>query len=727
MHGSVIIAGVAILALVALVATWTSMVLLPAPGSDLTGQEALKRFSSCEELETFLEDKSDSYGNMLTGLPMAGARMDTMEALGAPTMAAGAGADKIQSEDYSTTNVQVEGVDEADIIKSDGKYLYILSGGKIVIVDAYPAENASILSETNISGIPSEIFINGDRLVVFTQGGWNNYWIAKDNSYSGPVSSVLVYDVTDRSDPVLKRNLTLEGNYYDSRMIGDYVYTISTKHVSSWTEPGIPRITDAVAGQAEESKPACNCSEVYYFDVPDSSYQFTTVTSLNIMDDNSVEQSKVFLMGYSQNIFVSQNNIYITYQKRVDYNDMFFRAVNEIIIPNLPIGESSKVSSVMSSNLTEWEKQREISKILEGFIGGMDPEQGAQFMKDFQAKVDEFFIKISKEMEQSVIHRVSISNGNIEYAAGGAVPGRILNQFSMDEYNGYFRVATTTGNLWFRGTRSETMNHVYVLDANMNTVGRLENMAKGESIYSVRFLGDRAYMVTFERIDPLFVIDLSVPTNPNVLGELKIPGYSDYLHPYDENHIIGLGMDTEENRWGGISTSGVKISLFDVSDVANPKEVSNYVIGGRGSYSIATHEHKAFLFDKDKELLVIPARTYDGVSNEKDYWNRYWHGAYVFQINLEEGISLRGRIAHQVDSNETESWYDYQHDVKRSMYMDDVLYTLSNAMVKMNSLINLEEINSVDLPAQDQWVRPYPIPMMEEPIGIGIEDIEVLI
>jgi len=694
MTGSVVATGLVILVVIAVVAIGLGTLLL-YPGDGLTGQEILKKFSSCQEMESFLEENS-GYQYGVEGLAQIGTvptgvrEMTLGEGFAVPKAAAAEG----HSEDYSTTNIQVAGVDEADIVKSDGKYLYVVSGNKISIVDAYPAEEAEVVYEMNITGTPSELFINNDRLVIFTSGGW--YWKG-----GGSASSILVYDVSDRADPVLKRNITLEGNYHDSRMIGDYVYVVSMKYVHSWSEPGIPRIASAGV-----EKSVCRCADVYYFDVPDSSYQFTTITSLNVKDDGVPEQSKVFLMGYSQNLYVSPNNIYITYQKRVDYRVLWKRMVDEVLLPNVPLNIASQITTVMNSGFSEWEKQQEIGKILMNYTESLGPEQGAIFMQNLQGKTEEFYLKISKEMENSVVHRVSISNGNIEYAAGGAFPGRVLNQFSMDENQGFFRVASTTTGIGMGriGGEVKSLNHIYVLDSSLNIVGRLEDLAEGERIYSARFLGDRVYLVTFERIDPLFVIDLSNPTNPSVLGELKIPGYSDYLHPYDENHIIGLGMETEENQWGGISTAGVKLSLFDVSDVTNPKEVSKYVIGGRGSYSYALYEHKAFLFNRAKELLVIPARVHEG--GGEHYWEDYWHGAYVFQLNLEDGFKFRGRIAHQEKANETEHWRDYQYDVKRSLYIDDVLYTLSEKMVKMNSLINLEEINSVELP---HTVYPPPI------------------
>jgi inhibitor of cysteine peptidase len=674
------------------------------PGAGTSNQEELKRFGSCQEMQAFLEENtgSVSYAGSLmgvqTGAVPLGEGLTREDAAPAPANKDAGGQ---YAEDYSETNVQVEGVDEADVVKSDGKYLYVISGGKMVIVDAYPAEQARVVSETNVSGSPSELFINGDRLVVFTSD-WR-YW------GGGQSSSVLVYDVTDRSAPVLVRNFTLEGSYYDSRMIGDYVYVISTKYVNTWSDPGIPRVASAVAGSAGTDRAVCGCSDVYYFDVPSTGYVFNTVTSLDVKDDGREPESMVFLMGYGQNLYVSSDNIYITYKKEMGGMEMIERAVNEVLIPALPPEVSSQMTEVMGSGMSGWEKQQEISRILMEYVEGLGPVQGASFMQDLQDRIGNFASMVAKEYDQSVAHRISISNGKIEYAAGGRFPGQVLNQFSMDEHDGYFRVATTTGG-WMGGTRTDTLNHVYVLDSSMNVVGKLEDLARGESIYSARFMGDRLYMVTFERTDPLFVIDLSNPGAPTVLGELEMPGYSQYLHPYDENHIIGVGMDTEENEWGGVSANGVKLSLMDVTDVGNPREISRYVIGKREAYSYALYEHKAFLFDKEKELLVIPASVNEEVAGE-DYWAGYWHGAYVFQVNLDDGITYRGRITHH-EKNETESWIDYQYDVTRSMYMGDVLYTLSSRMLRMNSLVNLEAIGSVDLPGWED--RGGPLLMAEK-------------
>ena len=236
--------------------------------------------------------------------------------------------------------------------------------------------------------------------------------------------------------------------------------------------------------------------------------------------------------------------------------------------------------------------------------------------------------------EGTIIHKFSMNNGKVRYVASGDVPGHLLNQFSMDEFEDHLRVATTVEG--WTGSRTYLFNNVYVLDDAMRTVGRIEYIAPDERIYSSRFIGDRLYLVTFKRVDPFFVIDLSDPAKPGILGMLKIPGFSDYLHPYDKNHIIGIGRETAENQWGGVSTLGLKLALFDVSDVNNPAMIDKVEIGVAGTDSEALRDHKAFLFDRSKNLLVIPVEEVREVSLYEGKT-----APYTMRV-LERGIRLWG-------------------------------------------------------------------------------------
>ncbi len=668
--------------------------------------QEIKRFSSYDELTNFIKSNTESssyYGGFGGAVMTTTAGMAKIQSAVATSVSEGSSAPAAMpsvsggqaSRDYSGTNIQVEGVDEADFVKSDGKYIYTISGNKVVIVDAYPADSAKIVSQIELSGTPQEIFINNDKLIVFGYGdySYNNVAVPVigiiSPRYYSPKTFVNVYDVTDRTNPVLKRNVSVDGNYFDSRMIGDYAYLIVNDPVNYGGTNPIPM---PVIQSGSVSKTIA-ASDVYYFDYPDTSYVFTNVISINTQNDNQELNSKTFLMGYSENLYVSTSNIYVVYTKRLSEYDFYDRILDEAVIPAVSVQEQVKISAIRDSNLTKYEEMQQISKSLQDYMSSLGPENGAQVMKTIQDNVQKVQIEISKEMEKTIIHKISISNGNIEYQTNGDVPGYTLNQFSMDEYNNNFRIATTTGS-WSQNQ----LNNVYVLDSNLQIIGKLEDLAQGERIYSVRFLGEKGYLVTFRQMDPLFVIDLSNPTNPTVLGYLKIPGVSNYLHPYDETHVIGVGVDaTEQGR-----VQGMKLSLFDVSDVSNPKEISKYIIGERGTYSEALNDHKAFLFSKDKNLLVIPVSL-----TEKDY-QQTWQGAYVFNVDLSNGFVLKGRITHENETiNRTEYYYyDYQSQIRRSLFMDNVLYTLSGKMIKMNDLSDLNEINKVDLPVEQQEIYP---------------------
>ena len=279
----------------------------------------------------------------------------------------------------------------------------------------------------------------------------------------------------------------------------------------------------------------------------------------------------------------------------------------------------------------------------------------------------------------------------------------------MDESAGYFRIATTVGHVSREGSGST--NNIYILDKNLNMAGKLEGLASGETIYSARFLGDRGYLVTFKKVDPFFVIDLKDPRNPKVLGALKIPGYSDYLHPYDENHIIGIGKNTVEADPGQGNFAwyqGMKIAIFDVTDVTNPKEMHKVDIGDRGTDSYALSDHKAFLFDREKGLLVLPVllaeltpeQKASGNTQSNAYGQSTFQGAYVYSISLDSGIELKGRVTHLDDEAEIgHSYYYYSSKdaVERCGYIEDILYTVSDSRVLFNSLTGLSEVNRVEL------------------------------
>ncbi len=696
--------------------------------SKFESTQALKKFSSVHELREFLkastaQQDTGRFDGMYS--PFARSDIGVVESTGVvpgvvpsapmvpgvlPTAApkavempqAGAG-------DYSKTNIQVEGVDEADFVKNDGKYIYVLAQNTLVIVDAFPAEGARTLFGITINGRPRDMFVNGDRLVVFTEEdgqvmAFPEYDYRPMPRYT-PRTTALIYDIRDRKRPELVSNYSINGNYFQSRMIGDYVYFIVKDNVYYYNDfvevPAIRR------GQVKIMAP-----DVYYFDNPEQNYVFHTIASINIRSDKDIN-AKSFMMGYSDNLYVSENNIYITYRKNlpalyyeVQREERFYR----VVVPQLPEDAQDKINAIKDSKLDPSEKWDKISSILEDTYNRMSETEKQDYVRKVEKAVEEYETRLAQEREKTVIQKININRGNIEYTTRGEVPGSLLNQFSMDESGENFRVATTS-QFWTR-SGSKQYNNVYVMDKDLGITGKLEEIAPDERIYSTRFIGNRLYMVTFRRIDPLFVIDLSDPKQPKILGELKIPGYSDYLHPYDEKHIIGVGKETGDNQWGGTSIKGVKLSLFDISDVENPRQLDKYEIGSAGTDSEALLDHKAFLFDKKKNLLVIPIRE---ITEKGQYDSRYgyyrqrvWQGAYVFGITPQDGFKLRGKISHLEDYEGPEYYYGSSGAVRRSLYMDDVLYTISARKIMMNGLGNLTQINSIDLPFEKAQYYQYP-------------------
>ncbi|MBS3092718.1 beta-propeller domain-containing protein [Candidatus Pacearchaeota archaeon] len=672
----------------------------PEPGEGIVS--GAKKFNSYSELVSFI-NSSSSYGGRYYTDSFSVSKATAVT--GAASEDSGGGA-----RDYSKTNIQVEGVDEPDIVKNDGKYIYLVSGNKVVIIDAYPAESMKNISEINVSGSIRDIFLNGNKLIVFSQ---DYEYIPAESSppagaslksircidcggYSQTRTIISIYDVSDKEDPVVEDEISADGNYLDARMIGDYVYVISQKYVNQ--NVILPQYS---INGVEKTMPI---DDVYYFDYFDSNYQFSLVSAINI--NNGDFESKAYLIGNSYTLYVSEDNVYLTGRKSFSYDDYSDRFISDVILKILPSSEKQKVQEIIDSNLQGYEKLKKANKIVVDYSNSLTGKEKEDFDRELMEKTQAFQEVISKELEKTVIHMVSINKMNINYGATGEVPGNVLNQFSMDEHNGNFRIATTSGEVW----RGNSANNIYVLDEDLKIIGKIEDIAKGERIYSVRFIGDRGYMVTFKKVDPFFVIDLKNPSEPKILGYLKIPGYSDYLHPYDENHIIGIGKEaidaSDEERMGRDLDfawyQGVKVALFDVSDVEHPVENAKFVIGDRGTDSYALQDHKAFLFDKKRNLLVLPIllaeideTKYSGEIPTNAYGEYVWQGAYALNID-ENNISLRGRITHADNERSSRNWWS-NFNVERSLYMDNVLYTISRGKVKANSLDDVREVNSLTL------------------------------
>ena len=550
------------------------------------------------------------------------------------------------TKDYSTTNIQVENVDEADIVKTDGDYIYSISEDNVIITNVkdpkQPKVVATIQSEDD--DIPEDIILYKDKLVVISTKGNQTQRYYYNN---GMNTVVKIYNITSREKPVLTKNYEMYEPYYTSRCIDNVLYVISSGNLRKEDD-------EIVVGYNEDNmEKELSVDKIKYLKDVKTTKQ-TLISTVDLNNETADIKLDSYLMNIS-NAYVSENAIYLLNQRYSNDTKM-------------PISLLFGLKGVFG---------------LEDYYE-MDSESG------YYTEIYKFDIK-----------------ENVEYKAKTKVKGKTINQYSLDEKDNHLRIALYDND----GSR------VAIFDEDLNQIGISDNVAKGEKMYSSRFIGDKVYFVTYKTIDPLFVMDLSNETKPKVLGKLKIPGYSTYLHPYDENHIIGIGMETKEiiNRNSNgkvISTTakvvGMKMALFDVSNVNSPVQISSVVIGDSRTTSAILTNPKALLFSKEKSLIAIPVNNYSqdfevtSSNNYETMINNYTkyskpynaEGYFVYNINVQDGFKLKGVITHE----KTNATYYYSNSkLLRGLYIDNNLYTVSETMIKVNELDSLKAVGELKL------------------------------
>ncbi|MEK3978902.1 beta-propeller domain-containing protein [Psychrobacillus sp. FSL K6-2836] len=531
------------------------------------------------------------------------------------------------SGDHSTTNNQVEGVDEADIIKTNGTHIYSITENNIAVVNI--EDPTKMKEETKIrigsDYYPMQLFLSDKTLIVLAQKNsihalpyeQSGNDIARMSMPMDSMTTALFYDISNPAEPKLQREVGTEGHMSGARLTAGTLYYVTNVYPNFWimeeqenTELR-PYTYDSEKGDTVKPLPYEDLSIL-----PNS--KEATYSIITALDVSNPEKNEVITKGYlggSEQLYMSKNNLYLTssiYEEGTSTGKMFWNP------------------------------------------GSMDTE----------------------------VFKFALDKTAIQFVASNRLKGHILNQFSMDEHDGYFRAVTTKGNSWNENEVSE--NNLFILDEGMKLIGSLTGLAKDERIYSARFMGDKAYMVTFKETDPLFVIDVATPTSPKVLGELKIPGFSNYLHPLDENHLIGFGYETRVDTQSGgkeplIMTEGMKISLFDVSDFANPKEKDTEVIGDQGTYSPIQYDHHALFEHQEKHLYGFPVSIYERQPG-KEYADFKQDGALIYEITPENGIERKGDLLRpEVSGQMYEEW---ESSIQRIVYAGDTIYTIAMKEIK---------------------------------------------
>jgi len=618
------------------------------------------------------------------------------------------------AKSYSTTNTQEVGVDEADFLKNDGKYIYILVGTQLQILDAWPAEEAKKISATAIEGTPRKLYVHKDVAVVYSSLGGDDgydehdgygppytectYGYDCDFTGDGLDSKVTVLDISDRKAPKAIRELYVEGSYLNSRRVEDFVYTMFY-----FADPPMPAGMTFYPPQYK--KHVWDCDEErddVGLDEGAVKADFEALRLANIALINSMPFSK--WLPHAEDIW------YVNGQavgKGNPMNDCSGYYLSQS-------GDGFAMISLLSFDLTT-QGPIENSTILSRPGAVYASKQSLYLAVRHQRQgMDYWFGEVEASEEASTIHQfmMAADKPKTAYVGSGIVKGRALNQFAMSQKDGRLRLATTSGYL----PSPEVHNTISVLElkaGKLELVGQLDNLAPSEDIRSVRFSGDLAFMVTFKKVDPLFVIDLSDPTNPTVKGELKIPGYSTYMHFLDSQHILSIGFDAEDH--GSFAYyQGILLQVFDVTDITKPSLLHKEIIGTRGTTSDAATNHLAFNFFKPLEALALPMVVCEESEEGGSYGDEMtFNGLMVYKVTVADGFNYLGGIPHAVaefdpydydwywgDNSWCSTWWSQPSSstVKRSIFMEDYVYSIAPNQIIIAHISKLDEpIATIDL------------------------------
>ena len=627
---------------------------------------------------------------------------------------------RVEGTDYSGTNNQEGGVDEADVVKTDGYYIYFLNGKKLEIMGVPEFGELVYQSNTTIEGNPSSMLLDGDRLVVISSiNSWNiphtNPLYAAmewDEQYSSwrtySLTKFSVFDIGDRSDIQLEKELFIEGTYITAREVDGTIRTIS----HAWMETmGLRSWLDFPTGYWDLD-----------YDDP-KRLEIRETVAYQTMLDNEEIIADMELSDLVPRIYERQNDNVITHSLTKDDCASFIAPQD---------GFSRGVNSIFSFDLTSSDFTFEADHII-----GNYPlvYSSADALILAEKSWDSWWFWNSADSDEATnIHMFDISNsGSTEYIASGRVDGTIQNQFSLSEYQGVLRVASTEGQWgrwWLDNPEPMTSNVVTlrpIADANGHTtleqIGIVEGIAPNETIWSARFVEDRAYIVTFENMDPLWTIDLSDPANPTIMGELKIPGVSTYIHPISDSTLLTIGMGPADLETGeGLDWSNVRLSLFDVSDFTNPLETTTLTISPvedennpcwTWSSSEATYEHKAFQYWAPKSMLAVPMNTY--TSGYYDYeastyveCTREWVSKLMITNVTETSLTAYGEVDHS-EFYESEQYWWNSYNIRRSIFMGDYIYAISANGITATNLTTMENSASLSLEYQNPYESYYRI------------------
>lgn len=628
----------------------------------------IAEFASEEELKSALIEKAvDQYEWLFDQEERFVGCIDwCWDVLGVPVSFAvdtnfdGTGGAVSREDSFSDTNTQVAGVDEGDIVETDGNYVYILSNNLVTIVDVRDQAHPRVASRVHLddNSYGNEMYLDGDRLMVISSSWYHDYDIVPlgGGRLGGPAigfaidaiwapsraaTRATVIDVTDRAKPAIVSETEIDGSVFSSRAIDGTGYLI---------------VNDNLRFPTPELKTVKFISE-----------DGTMERTINFYESEAEYRARLqttildVLPGYST---YDSNQILVTSDNVAGYGDTYTTKDPDYssLVSVFTIDMHSELPTVENGTSVMMNAGHEIFMSMDSLYL-------------FQHRWD------GTDQTSIMKFDIDLEDGPIEPVASGFISGRLLDQFSADEFNGDLRIATTTG--W----GADSSSGVYVLEEvedSLKLKGGVAGLARGEQIFSARFVGTRAYLVTFRRVDPLFSINLADPSSPVVEGELKIPGFSEYLQPLDEDHLLAIGRDADPQT--GVADA-LQLSLFDVSDITDPQLVDRYTFeGGRSTSSPAEHDHHAFSYFPEYKTLAVPVHSNGGGTwirgedGQRDWIQAEWdQSLHVFRVDVNSGFSFAGSVEHP-------------SEVRRSIRVNNGLYSISHDTLKVNSIENLDDL-----------------------------------
>lgn len=601
------------------------------------------------------------------------------------------------ASEYSQTNTQVAGVDEADFIKNDGAYIYLVANGAFRIVDAWPPETAATVAEVPIEGEPRKLYVTNDRALVYVSGGpvdplpdlWNSlgsgpygyysygngqectYGYDCDFSGDGRKMTLLTFDISDRSNPLLLRRTEVSGSYLNSRRIGNTVYTVAAFPPNA--VPGLSVIPpELFSGSMWQM-----CGEGTVPDDLAAAFDALKASNKAAIEAAALED---LLPGMTDTVYLGD----VAVDVPLDLGDCQSFLVS-------PVESQPGYLGMLAVDMVDDSQVQ--ATVIVGKPGAVYASAESLYVavRQYKALAAQWPFAQDGPSEVTVLHKFGLDPANVTawYEASGTAKGRILNQFSMDEHEGFLRIATTTGHLPSPDVHS-TVSVLEQQGSALVPAGIIDPIAPTEDIRSARFNGKVGFIVTFKKTDPLFVLDLADPHAPTIKGELKIPGFSTYMHLLDDNHILSIGYDADDQ--GSFAWfQGIMLQLFDVSDMANPQLLHKEVIGTRGSTSDAATNHLAFNFFKPKSWLGLPMVVCEQGGGGTYGDEMTFNGLMIYKVTTDSGFEYLGGIPHPATGGTVSCgnwWTNSNSPVKRSVFMDDYVYSVAMDEIRVAAVAN---------------------------------------